>query len=155
MPTAPKHPSTRARRNRSTTAAVLQAAADAKPPALPDRDDGWHPQTVAWWTDLWASPMAGEFLASDVHGLLMVAALVDDYWRKPTPAKLAEIRLQGQAYGCRRWTAADCNGPSSAPKPRRTAGSGGGPSPPETRDWCCWTLRARRRQSLRHSPRRA
>ncbi len=99
MPTAPKHPSTRARRNRSTTAAVLQAAADVKPPGLPDRDDGWHPQAAAWWAELWASPMAGEFLASDVHQLLMVAALVDDYWRKPTPAKLAEIRLQGRAYG--------------------------------------------------------
>ena len=47
--------------------------------------------------------MAGEWLPSDLHGLVLVARLVEDYWTAADAnvrAKLAtEIRLQRQCYG--------------------------------------------------------
>jgi len=95
----PKDPSVRARQNRAATARVLRPApAGVDVPGLPG-DREWHPQTVAWWRDVWRSPMAGEFLASDVHGLLIVAVLVDRFWREPSAGLAAELRLQRQCFG--------------------------------------------------------
>jgi hypothetical protein len=98
----PKPAATRARRNRAPTAKVLDEAPPAAIPALPD-DREWHPQTVAWWQDALASPMAGEYLQADLHGLARLALLVDDYWRAETPTARtrlsAEIRLAGMPYG--------------------------------------------------------
>jgi hypothetical protein len=94
----PKHASTRARRNRSSTAATLTADPTIVAPDLPD-DREWHPQTLAWWVDVWASPMAPEYDASDLHGLLILAVLVDGFWRKPHWTAAAEIRLQRQCFG--------------------------------------------------------
>jgi hypothetical protein len=59
----------------------------------------WHPQTVEWWDDLWAAPMAAEYHSSDRHALFILAALVDDFWLEPSNSKAAEIRLQRQAFG--------------------------------------------------------
>jgi hypothetical protein len=98
----PKSPATRARRNRSSTARTLAVAATVAAPALPAVRD-WHAMTVAWWRDVWSSPMAGEFLQADMHGLSRLALLVDDFWlaSSPTARKdlAGEIRLQGQAFG--------------------------------------------------------
>lgn len=98
----PKDPSTRQRRNRTTTAAVLRAVPDAYVPELPKRG-GWHEMTVAWWNDLWTSPMAPEFDASDMHGLYQLALLIDDFWLSESVAdriKLAsELRQQSQRFG--------------------------------------------------------
>lgn len=101
MPAQKKDPSVRARRNKTAGAATL--AADS---ALPKRERpelpagrNWHPLTVEWWADLWASPMAGEYHASDRHALFILAALVDAFWTEPTQALAAEIRLQRQAFG--------------------------------------------------------
>ena len=59
--------------------------------------------TQEWWTDIWTSQMAGEWLSSDRHGLFLLARLVEDYWTADDAglrAKLAvEIRLQRQCYG--------------------------------------------------------
>jgi hypothetical protein len=98
---APKHPSVRARRNKTSTAATLSAVHDVVAPPLPTRL--WHEQTRAWWSDLWASPMAPEYDESDRHGLFALAVLVDDFWRTEDP-KLrkeiaAEIRQQRQGFG--------------------------------------------------------
>src|SRR3712207_4512234 len=101
MPVPPKHPSTRARRNRTSTAAQLRRDPTVKAPKLPDRP--WHEQTAAWWADVWASPMAPEFDDSDRHGLLALAVLVDDFWTAETPTLrrdlAGEIRLQTQRFG--------------------------------------------------------
>jgi hypothetical protein len=98
---APKHPSTRARRNKTTTAATLRADPAVTAPDLPDRD--WHPMTSAWWADVWASPMAPEFDGSDRHGLYALAMLVEDFWTADTARErkdlAAEIRQQGQRFG--------------------------------------------------------
>lgn len=114
----PKDPSLRRRRNRSATASklTLAAASRVRAPRLPRRyvlDQGtgryvvdrspWHPRTVAWWRDVWASPMAAEFLNADLHGLFLLAELEDRFHRaEKTAAKLElakEIRLQRQAFG--------------------------------------------------------
>lgn len=95
MPALPK--ASPARRNRSATRATLVADPEIKVPVLPERV--WHPQTTLWWADVWASPMAPEYDDSDVHGLIMLAVLVDEFWRKPTWTTAAEIRLQRQCFG--------------------------------------------------------
>ena len=84
-----------------------------------------HELTLAWWADVWASPMAAEYLDADVHGLYILAALVDKFWRAPSKELAAEIRLQRVAYGLspidrRRleWTMRE-SGEPDAPKPRR------------------------------------
>jgi len=59
----------------------------------------WHPQTLQWWSDIWASPMASQWLAADVHALVRTAVLVNEFWQKPSPALLAEIRQQEQRFG--------------------------------------------------------
>lgn len=101
MPAHPKDPSTRARRNVAATRAVLRRDLSVQMPALPDRV--WQPLTLAWWVDVWASPMAPEFEASDVHGLFMLALLVDDFWCADAPSSrmslAAEIRQQSQRFG--------------------------------------------------------
>jgi hypothetical protein len=98
---APKHPSVRARTNRTSTAATLRLVHDTAAPPLPTRL--WHEQTRAWWVDLWASPMAPEYDSSDRHGLFTLAVLVDDFW-SCQDAKLrkeiaGEIRQQRQGFG--------------------------------------------------------
>ena len=107
MPALPKN--NPARRNRSATRATLSREHDVKMPPLPERahrdDDGedmvvgWHEMTLAWWADIWSSPMAPEFEESDTHGLFLLAVLIDDFWRKPSRETAAEIRLQRQAFG--------------------------------------------------------
>jgi len=98
----PKHPSTRARKNRTSTNAILTEEHDVKRPPLPKGVE-WHPMTLAWWRDIWASPMAPEFLKADIHGLFQLALLNNDYWLAETPSQriaiAAEMRQQGQRYG--------------------------------------------------------
>lgn len=107
---APKDPSTRSRRNKTSTARMLHAvpAADVEAPPLPPLEvDGapaeWHPMTAEWWADVWASPMAPEYDSSDLHGLYLLARLVDASWRTTSATGLkdllGEIRLQRQCFG--------------------------------------------------------
>jgi hypothetical protein len=55
--------------------------------------------TRYWWRDVWASPMATEYLRADEHGLFRLAVLIDLFWKEPSRALAAEIRLQQQAFG--------------------------------------------------------
>jgi hypothetical protein len=98
MPPTPKHSSVRARRNRTTTAATLQSVHTVRAPELPETRT-WHPMTLAWWTDVWSSPMAPEYDSSDRHGLFLLAVLVDEFWLDPSKELAAEIRLQRQCFG--------------------------------------------------------
>lgn len=99
MPTQKKDPSVRARRNKAATAATLSSGVpEGSRPELPAGRE-WHPLTLSWWHDLWASPMAGEYHESDRHGLFILAALVDAFWTMPSKDLAAEIRLQRQAFG--------------------------------------------------------
>lgn len=90
------------------------AAAESPVPPLPKHpprvtEEGekisveWDAQTVAWWNDVWTSPMASEWDPSDVHNVLVVALLYDDIWSASTPKgrkdALAEYRLQRADLG--------------------------------------------------------
>ena len=96
----PKDPKIRQRRNRVTTQSTLDAASDGRRrrPSLP-AGINWHPMTVAWWRDVWRSPMAREFLEADKHALFRMAILIDRFWLEPTKELGAEIRLEQQAFG--------------------------------------------------------
>lgn len=94
----PKPASTRQRRNKASTHRQLEVVHDVEAPKLP-AGTKWHKQTREWWRDVWASPMAPEYDDSDIHGLFMLAVLVDAYWQDPSPKLAAEIRLQRQCFG--------------------------------------------------------
>ena len=99
MPAMPKR--NPARRNVSATKATLpQRSGRLTVPELPAPSDDhvWHPLTLAWWRDVWRSPMAPEYDASDIHGLYVVAMLVNGFWEKPHWTAAAEIRLQRQCF---------------------------------------------------------
>lgn len=98
----PKPAATRRRVNKVASRASLREAPEAarpkRRPQLP-RGRKWHTMTVAWWKDIWASPMAPEFLKADVHGLYLLAELVDRFWENPTVTMAAEIRHHRMAFG--------------------------------------------------------
>jgi len=94
----PKPAALRQRRNKAPTRAVLTGAVKVRVPSLP-KDQHWHSLTEQWWADIWASPMAGEYLAVDVHGLLRLAVLIDRFWLSPSTKLSTEIRHGQAAYG--------------------------------------------------------
>ncbi len=121
MPALPKPAGIRQRTNRSSTTSVLSSEHSVKAPKLPTGRK-WHAMTKSWWSDIWASPMAPEFLEADTHGLFSLAILEDDFWNLTTETYdevedpvdrhvlrrrasacritlMAEIRLQRQCYG--------------------------------------------------------
>ena len=102
----PKDSKIRQRTNKTSTAARLPAGTGrrSRHPKLPvEADRVWHPLTRKWWRDLWTSPMAGEYLQADTHGLFALADLVDRYWSTTDERKrldlAKEVRLQRQAFG--------------------------------------------------------
>lgn len=108
MPAAKKHPSVRARANRASTAATLPSAgrpgAIVRLPASSECGRGeWSPLTVAWWSDIWRSPMANEYHASDRHQIVVLAMLMDDFFtaesRTMRTTISAEIRQHRTAFG--------------------------------------------------------
>jgi len=121
----PKDPAVRQRANRKSTRAMLAPAKRCrKMPDLPIEEP--HELTVAFWRDVWASPMASEYLDADVHGLYLLARLVDNFWAYPSTALAAEIRHRRMAYGLtpidrRRleWSIKNYEEPVSGPTPRR------------------------------------
>lgn len=107
MPPAPKHPSTRARNNRTSTNAILHPVDNPKVPQLP-RHRQWSQETRTWWKSVWSSPMSSEYdVDSDYHALLRLAMLVDEFHKAVAfgegAGKIlgmsAEIRLQEQRFG--------------------------------------------------------
>ena len=101
MPQLPKNPATRQRRNRTSTARTLAGLPpDFVTPELPDVRP-WQSMTLSWWDDVWASPMASEFIdgGADIHGLYLLAVLVDEFWSNPSTSLAGEIRLQRQCFG--------------------------------------------------------
>lgn len=93
----PKKPELRQRKNKSATAAML--GEHQQPiPDLPDQRI-WHPMTSRWWDDIWASPMAVQFLDADRHALYRLAVLIDAFWLEPTKELAGEIRQQESRFG--------------------------------------------------------
>lgn len=112
---APKDPALRQRRNKTSTAATLSADHGIEAPPLPpryrvDRKTGertevaWHPMALDLWEEVWASPMAPEYLNADHHGLYIITTLTDTYWKRledgePVTGLAMEIRLQRAEFG--------------------------------------------------------
>ena len=95
-----KHPATRQRRNKVATAATLTAP---EPSEHPIPEGSWPRGAVAFWDDLWSSPMVPEYVDLDARRFRMLLKLVDDFWTAETltqrVAAATEIRMQGQLFG--------------------------------------------------------
>jgi hypothetical protein len=104
----PKDPALRRSRQKVATAADLPARGDigfsevARPP-LPAKlfagEGKIHTETRKWWTAIWASEMAGRWLASDIPGLQRLAILVNQFYLAPSPRLSSEIRAIQDIYG--------------------------------------------------------
>lgn len=69
------------------------------PHAYEPAEEAWRDLTLVWWSTIWASPMADEWVDADVPGLVQLAVLVDDFWRTGNRELAAEIRMQQREYG--------------------------------------------------------
>jgi len=102
MPPMPKPAATRQRRNKvaGATKLTLRTVKKGDIPSLPFDT---HEMTSRWWVDIWSSPMAPEWDTSDIHGLYMLARLVDAFWTAESATQAStlagEIRLQAQRFG--------------------------------------------------------
>jgi hypothetical protein len=102
---SPKDPETRARRNRASTAASIEAEAAGMAQLGRKRPNGqaWRPQTRRWWREIWGSGLSGRWIDAHVGGLRMLAEIVDDFWAAETAADRraahAEIRLASREFG--------------------------------------------------------
>lgn len=96
-----KHASTRARANKAPTAATLKSSGE-EIPAMPEVVE-WHPEAVAWWDDVWSSPMSPEWDDSDIHNVTICALLYNDVWLAESASDrqkaAAEFRLQRKDLG--------------------------------------------------------
>lgn len=101
MPAQKKDPSVRQRRNKATSAATLNVVR-RQIPAMPE-GVAWHSQAIAWWEDVWSSPMSPEWDESDLHNVVICAMLYNDIWMAETPKDrkdaAAEYRLQRKDLG--------------------------------------------------------
>lgn len=147
----PKDPNTRQRRNRPATKAVLgDDRRRARVPPLPKRSEAskdepgerpWHALTRLWWRELWRSPMSARFLRVEVHELVVVAQLRDDFHyatnARDRQALAGELRLQAQRWGLdqlARWRLSwEVPSDIPAPKSRALAEPDGPPEEPSPR----------------------
>lgn len=76
----PTDPAKKTRTNKTSTNAKLFAVENPEIPPMPSPEDWvkrldgqsyWNPAVIKWWTDIWSSPMSGEFSQSDIHGLYL------------------------------------------------------------------------------------
>lgn len=107
MPPMPKHPSTRARNNKTSTIAYLQPVENPTIPPIPTGRK-WRPETRKWWRTIWSSPMSSEFDESDKEALVRLAILQDEFYKASNGEEYsvnkllnlsAEIRQQEQRFG--------------------------------------------------------
>ena len=101
MPPVPKRAATRERVARAAGASRMEGTPLERIPELPKKPGGgkWHAFTVAMWRAIQASPMAGEYYEADLHGLYILADLVDQYWDTGDISLATEIRQQRQCFG--------------------------------------------------------
>lgn len=126
---------------RSGSKATLVAALladDDDAPRLPDRPAGWHELTLAWWADVWGSPMSQEWHDSDIHNLYAAAMHYDDVWTATTAAerqkadvalckRLEPLGLTPYARRRLEWTIESASEAKDRGRQRREAGR---PKPP-------------------------
>lgn len=97
---APKPAELRQRTNKKSGHAVLEMRASGDIPVIPNPDGRtWHKLTLSAWKNAWMSPMATQWLTSDVDGLGRLAMLWDEFYKERSAKVLAEIRLQESRFG--------------------------------------------------------
>jgi hypothetical protein len=105
--------------------------ASARPVGIPETGlEDAHPLTLAWWADLWASPIAGIWESVDVPALRRLALLIDWVHQGDDRAVLlAEIRQLEDRFGlsplARRrlaWELGRADAPANAPSRLYAAG---------------------------------
>ncbi|MCK9518063.1 MAG: hypothetical protein M0R74_03385 [Dehalococcoidia bacterium] len=106
---APKPANLRQRRNKKAGAVTLPSPENTsdtkkKVPSLQNPDKRkFHKLTRKWWRRVWESPMAGEYLPTDIDGLARLAILIDNYYQNPAAKNakelLGEVRLQEARFG--------------------------------------------------------
>lgn len=107
----PKDPRLRQRQNKTSTRAILAVSPVLGPvgeekaaraaPELPKRAAEavpWHPETVAYWSQVWSSPEALQWGPADL-GQIVVMFKVLDAFNYGDLSKAAEIRLQAARFG--------------------------------------------------------
>lgn len=96
----PKPAHLRQRTNKKAGANTIAAPDRPKVPTIPNPDGrGWHKLTSASWKRAWASPMASQWLETDIDALGRLALLWDEFYKKQEPKVMSEIRLQEQRFG--------------------------------------------------------
>ncbi|WP_261898705.1 hypothetical protein [Mycobacterium marinum] len=73
----------RARRNKTSTRAVLKPNENPEIPPLP-KGPRWYAQVREWWTRAWSSPMVSEWTDSDVDAMYLAAKLMQQFWKPDT-----------------------------------------------------------------------
>lgn len=97
---APKPANLRQRTNKKAGHATIEAPENPDVPVIPNPDGRtWHPMTLASWARAWESPMATQWLPTDVDGLARLAVLWDEFAKEPKVTTLAEIRQQESRFG--------------------------------------------------------
>lgn len=98
MAPLPKPLHMRQRRNKVVTAATL--VVDEPHMEWPKLPSGrkWHPRVRRWWRMVGESPMADEYLPSDIEGLLILADLYDMYETEKDRDRKVKISLAIQRH---------------------------------------------------------
>lgn len=94
---APKPDGQRRRRNAPTHSdQVVTDDGELRGPAL---DGPYAAPTLAWYETWRRSPQAQLFEATDWSRLVLLAPIVDAYFRRPSAAALSEIRMNEERLG--------------------------------------------------------
>lgn len=114
---SPKDPAARARRNKTSTKAVIRRPNDPLIPKLPSRRGmkTWRVSTRKWWEAFWSSPMATQIDTESEYHIILRYAVLKDAFEEATSEGLvdrmvkisAELRMIEKDYGM-------------TPMPRRT-----------------------------------
>jgi hypothetical protein len=80
--------------------ATISASDSPSIPAIPNPDARtWHTLTVTAWEHAWSSPMASQWIETDIDALGRLAVLWDEFYKAPSMRTMAEIRLQESRFG--------------------------------------------------------
>lgn len=95
---APKEQHQRERDTRRRQSDVVSVSQDGEIRG-PELVGPFSEETHAWYLDWRVAPQASLFTNTDWRRLLLLAPIVDSYFRKPSAAALSEIRLNEERLG--------------------------------------------------------
>jgi hypothetical protein len=95
---APKEQHQRERDTRRRQSDVVAVSQDGEIRG-PELVGPFSDETQAWYLDWRVAPQASLFTNTDWRRLLLLAPIVDSYFRKPSAAALSEIRLNEERLG--------------------------------------------------------